>query len=76
MTKVLVVEDNANLAFGLTRSLESEGYEVEAAEDGLRGFELARSTIRISSCWISCFREWTATRSSRSFVRKGRTFPF
>jgi two-component system response regulator MtrA len=44
MTRVLVVEDNANLAFGLTRSLESEGYEVEAAEDGIRGFELARST--------------------------------
>ena len=44
MTKVLVVEDNANLAFGLTRSLESEGYEVESAEDGTKGFELARST--------------------------------
>jgi two-component system response regulator MtrA len=44
MTRVLVVEDNANLAFGLTRSLESEGYEVEAAEDGIRGFELARTT--------------------------------
>ncbi|HEX2722766.1 MAG TPA: response regulator transcription factor [Gemmatimonadaceae bacterium] len=43
MTKVLVVEDNANLAFGLTRSLESEGYDVEAAEDGVRGLELARS---------------------------------
>lgn len=42
MTKVLVVEDNANLVFGLTRSLESEGYEVESAEDGIRGFELAR----------------------------------
>ena len=44
MTRVLVVEDNANLAFGLTRSLESEGYEVEAAEDGLRGLEMARTT--------------------------------
>ena len=43
MTKVLVIEDNANLAFGLTRSLESEGYEVEAAEDGTRGLELART---------------------------------
>ena len=43
MTKVLVVEDNANLAFGLTRSLESEGYDVEAAEDGIRGLELART---------------------------------
>jgi len=44
VTKVLVVEDNANLAFGLTRSLESEGYEVESAEDGVRGYEMARST--------------------------------
>ena len=44
MTRVLVVEDNANLAFGLTRSLESEGYEVESAEDGVRGFEMARTT--------------------------------
>ena len=43
MTKVLVIEDNANLAFGLTRSLESEGYEVESAEDGVRGFELAKT---------------------------------
>ena len=43
MTKVLVIEDNANLAFGLTRSLESEGYEVEAAEDGNRGLQLAQS---------------------------------
>lgn len=43
MNKVLVIEDNANLAFGLTRSLESEGYEVEAAEDGLRGFEMAKT---------------------------------
>jgi len=43
MTRVLVVEDNANLAFGLTRSLESEGYEVEAAEDGVRGLEMART---------------------------------
>ncbi len=43
MTKVLVVEDNANLAFGLTRSLESEGYDVESAEDGLRGLDLART---------------------------------
>ncbi len=43
MTKVLVIEDNANLAFGLTRSLESEGYEVETSEDGTLGFELART---------------------------------
>ena len=44
MTRVLIVEDNANLAFGLTRSLESEGYDVESAEDGVRGLEMARTT--------------------------------
>jgi two-component system response regulator MtrA len=44
MTRVLIVEDNANLAFGLTRSLESEGYNVESAEDGVRGLEMARTT--------------------------------
>ena len=43
MSKVLVIEDNANLAFGLTRSLEAEGYEVEGAEDGTRGLDLART---------------------------------
>ena len=43
MTKVLVIEDNANLAFGLTRSLESDGSEVDSAEDGTRGLELART---------------------------------
>ncbi len=43
MSKVLIIEDNENLAFGLTRSLEAEGYEVESAADGLRGFEMAIS---------------------------------
>ena len=43
MTKVLVIEDNANLAFGLTRSLESEGYEVVTMEDGSKGLEAARN---------------------------------
>jgi two-component system, OmpR family, alkaline phosphatase synthesis response regulator PhoP len=43
MTKVLVIEDNANLAFGLTRSLESEGYDVASAEDGPHGLEMART---------------------------------
>ncbi|MEJ7759766.1 MAG: response regulator transcription factor [Gemmatimonadaceae bacterium] len=43
MSKVLLIEDNENLAFGFTRSLEAEGYEVESATDGLRGFEMAIS---------------------------------
>ncbi len=43
MTRILIVEDNANLAFGLSRSVEAEGYQVEVAEDGRKGLDLARA---------------------------------
>jgi DNA-binding response OmpR family regulator len=43
VTRILIVEDNANLAFGLSRSLEGEGYDVRTAEDGTTGLGLARS---------------------------------
>jgi two-component system alkaline phosphatase synthesis response regulator PhoP len=43
MTRVLVIEDNAGLAYGLRNNLEIEGYEVEVAGDGARGLERARS---------------------------------
>ena len=42
MTRVLVVEDNANLAFGLRNNLEIEGYEVDVATDGDAGLARAR----------------------------------
>ena len=42
MTKILVVEDNADLAFGLRNNLEIEGYAVTVAEDGARGLQAAR----------------------------------
>jgi two-component system alkaline phosphatase synthesis response regulator PhoP len=41
MTKILVVEDNQDLAFGLRNNLEIEGYEVEVAEDGEVGLRAA-----------------------------------
>jgi two-component system response regulator MtrA len=44
VTRILIVEDNANLAFGLSRSVEAEGYQVEVAEDGRKGLDLARAT--------------------------------
>src|SRR5688500_1977925 len=43
MAKVLVVEYNANAAVCLPRSLEADGNDGEAAEDGIRGLEMARS---------------------------------
>ena len=42
MTRILVVEDNADLAFGLRNNLEIEGYAVEVAADGTRGLESVR----------------------------------
>src|SRR5919107_579928 len=43
MARVLIVEDNRNLAHGLRTNLEFEGHEAEVAEDGAAGLELARA---------------------------------
>jgi DNA-binding response OmpR family regulator len=43
MTRVLVVEDNADLAFALTTALESEGFEVVVAGTGPDGVDRARA---------------------------------
>ena len=45
MTRVLLIEDNPDLAFGLRNNLEIEGYEVMSAEDGVTGLTLARDSI-------------------------------
>jgi len=42
MKRVLVIEDNADLAYGLRNNLEIEGYEVEIAGDGAKGLRRAR----------------------------------
>ncbi len=43
--RVLVVEDNPDLAFGLRNNLEIEGYEVVVAADGPSGLERARAWV-------------------------------
>jgi two-component system, OmpR family, alkaline phosphatase synthesis response regulator PhoP len=42
MTKILIVEDNADLARGLANNLEIEGFETEIAGDGSAGLTRAR----------------------------------
>ena len=44
MTRVLIVEDNQDLAFGLRNNLEIEGYVVDVAPDGPAGIAAARRT--------------------------------
>src|SRR5881296_2821598 len=41
--RILVIEDNPDLAYGLRNNLEIEGYEVEVAKDGTRGLSRART---------------------------------
>ena len=43
MTRILVVEDNADLAFAVTTALESEGFDVVVAGTGPDGVEAART---------------------------------
>ena len=42
---ILIVEDNADLAFGLRTGLEIEGYEVAVAEDGETGLSRAKQWL-------------------------------
>lgn len=44
MARLLIIEDNADLAFGLRNNLEIEGYAVEIAEDGNKGLARARAS--------------------------------
>jgi DNA-binding response OmpR family regulator len=42
VTRILVVEDNADLAFAVTTALQSEGFDVVVASTGPEGVEAAR----------------------------------
>jgi DNA-binding response OmpR family regulator len=44
VSRILLVEDNEDLAFGLRNNLEIEGYEVEVAGNGNAGLERARQS--------------------------------
>ena len=42
MTRILIIEDNSDLAFGLRRTLEFEGFDITVAEDGQSGLREAQ----------------------------------
>lgn len=44
MARILIVEDNPDLAFGLINNLEIEGHDVELVEDGALGLERAKES--------------------------------
>jgi len=45
MPRILIVEDNPDLAYGLRTGLEIEGYDVHVAENGETGLDRARSWV-------------------------------
>lgn len=45
MTSILVIEDEPNVLIALRDSLESEGYTVQTATDGMEGFRLASAGV-------------------------------
>src|SRR5262249_28913643 len=44
LNRILIIEDNSDLAFGLRNNLEIEGYQVATAADGTGGLEALRQT--------------------------------
>ena len=45
MTRILIIEDNKDLAFGLRSNLEIEGYEVRTAATGPEGVQQAKAFL-------------------------------
>ena len=43
MTRILIVEDNSDLAVGLRNNLEIEGYDVSVSDNGASGLEEFRT---------------------------------
>jgi DNA-binding response OmpR family regulator len=41
MSRILIIEDNVTLAYGLRNNLEIEGHDVQIGEDGAKGLDLA-----------------------------------
>jgi DNA-binding response OmpR family regulator len=44
VTRILIIEENKNIATGLRNNLEIEGYDVQVAADGTSGLSQARSS--------------------------------
>jgi CheY-like chemotaxis protein len=64
--RVLVVEDDADLARQLHDCLSDAGYAVDLAPDGEEGHISGRTSRTMPWCSISACRSWTASACSRA----------
>lgn len=75
MSRILLIEDNRDLAFGLRNNLEIEGYEVETAETGragLEAFHRANPDLLILDLMLP---ELDGFRVLRSLRKEGHSIP-
>jgi two-component system alkaline phosphatase synthesis response regulator PhoP len=75
MSRILVVEDSPDLAFGLRNNLEIEGYEVAIAADGREGLELARAQNPDLIILDLMLPEMDGFRVLRELRAEGRSMP-
>ena len=75
MSRILLVEDNRDLAFGLRNNLEIEGYEVETAETGRAGLEAFHRTNPDLLILDLMLPELDGFRVLRSLRKEGHSTP-
>lgn len=73
--RVLVVEDNGDLAYGLRNNLEIEGYEVVLASDGQEGLRRARTDAPDLIVLDLTLPELNGYRVLQALRREGSTVP-
>lgn len=75
MSRILLVEDNRDLAFGLRNNLEIEGYEVETAETGKGGLDAFARTAPDLLILDLMLPELDGFRVLRSLRKDGHSTP-
>ena len=75
MPLILVVEDNADLAFGLSRSLEGEGHDVDIAVNGAEGVRKALERRPALVVLDLMMPEMDGYRALEAMRRGGLTMP-
>ena len=74
VSRILIVEDNPDLARGLANNLEIEGYEVEVVHDGAEGLARARAggaslvILDLALPWLDGYRVLSSLRADGNDV--------
>jgi DNA-binding response OmpR family regulator len=73
--RVLLIEDEKKLAVSLQRQMERSGYDVQVANDGTKGFELATSRDYAIVLLDLCLRGMSGLEILAELRARGNTIP-